>query len=254
MLKHKNSIVLCLILFFALIVFNAGWGYFVLLFLFFLGMTSWGSFDIRLEYFVKTFNSNPLEKNKRIALTFDDGPHEMTIEVLDLLKKYNAKATFFCIGTQIEKYPEILKRILAEGHLVGNHTYTHSKSIGFFSTEKVIEEIKKTNTILAQFTNQDNLLFRPPFGVTNPNIAKAVSVLNQKVIGWNVRSLDTVIQEEDKILNRIIKGTAPGAIVLMHDTSIKTVHVLEQLLLFLHSESYEMVTVDQLLNIAAYEN
>jgi peptidoglycan/xylan/chitin deacetylase (PgdA/CDA1 family) len=254
MLKHKYIIILCILCLVLLFVVDAAWFYFLGVALFFLGMTTWGSFDIRLGYFLKTHNNNPLEKKRRIALTFDDGPHEMTEKVLDLLQKCNAKATFFCIGTQIEKHPEILKRIISEGHVVGNHTYSHSKSIGFFSTTQVLEEINKNDALLTLTIGRKIKLFRPPFGVTNPNIAKALSRTGHHVIGWNIRSLDTLIEDENKIFERIKKRVQPGGIILLHDTSLKTVAVLERLLLFLQSENYDMITIDTLLNLPAYEN
>ncbi len=254
MSKHKFSIVLALCFLVLLFVIRADWGWYILLFLGFIGIASWGSFDIRLNYFLKAYSNNPNENDKRIALTFDDGPHEMTDKVLDLLLQYNAKGTFFCIGTQIEKHPDILQRIISEGHIVGNHTYSHSKSFGFFSTNEVEQEITQTNTLLENKIQKKSLLFRPPFGVTNPNVAKAIAKTGHYVIGWNIRSLDAVIEDESQILERIKKRIQSGGIILLHDTSLKTVNVLEQLLLFLQSESYEMITVDKLLNISAYEN
>lgn len=254
MLKHKNIIAFCLLCLVLLFIVDAGWYFFFLLAVFFLAMTSWGSFDIRLGYFLKTYNNKPDEKKRKIALSFDDGPHEMTEKVLDLLKKFNAKATFFCIGMQVEKYPEILKRIIAEGHVVGNHTYSHSKSVGFFSTSRMLEEIEKNDLLLSAETGSTIKLFRPPFGVTNPNIARAVSKTGHYVIGWNIRSLDTLISDEGTIFKRVKKKIQPGGIILLHDTSLKTVAVLERLLLFLQSENYEMITIDALLNLPAYEN
>lgn len=254
MIKHKNIIFLCVLLLVVLFVGKASVLFYGLLFLFFVGMTSWGSFDIRLNYFTAAKCNNPAETSKKIALTFDDGPHEMTLQVLDLLQHYQAKATFFCIGNQIENHSEIFKKIIADGHEVGNHTYSHSKSFGFFSAQKVTEEIQQTDALINQFTNRKNQLFRPPFGVTNPNVAKAIAKLKHEVIGWDIRSLDTVITDEAVILNRIKKRMHPGGIVLMHDTSLKTVHVLEQLLLFLQTEKYELVTVTDLLKIPTHEN
>ncbi|KGO89677.1 polysaccharide deacetylase family protein [Flavobacterium suncheonense] len=254
MLKHKNIIVSCLLTVLVLFLLKAVWWSYFLVFLFFSGMTAWGSFDIRLHYFLKAYTHNPNITQRKIALTFDDGPHEMTEKVLDLLQKANAKATFFCIGTQMEKHPELVRRILAEGHVLGNHTYSHSKTFGFFSTQKIKEEIERNDEILLNITGKKIKLFRPPFGVTNPNIAKALSVTGHQVIGWNIRSLDTVIAAEDMIFNRIQHKIQPGGIILLHDTSLKTVRVLERLLLFLQAEHYEMVTVDALLNVQAYEN
>nr|WP_294934979.1 polysaccharide deacetylase family protein [uncultured Flavobacterium sp.] len=258
MLRHKNIIVFCVAVLVVLSVsgfyFEVKWRLFLLLFLFWLTMTIWGVSDIRLGYFVKTYSSNPNEKDRKIAISFDDGPHPMTEKVLDLLQQYNAKATFFCIGKQIEKHPDIFKRIIAEGHTVGNHSYSHSNRFGIFPTMKVIEEINHTNQIIEQLSGKKALFFRPPFGVTNPKIARAVAKTKHYVIGWNNRSLDTVIPEEKKIFERVKSKVAPGGIILLHDTSLKTVGVLEQLLLFLQSEKYDVITIDTLLNLPAYED
>lgn len=253
MLRHKNTIVVCLVLLILLVWLNVAWYFYLFLFIFWLGLTAWGSYDIRLSYFTETLSGDSNNPNREIAITFDDGPHEMTEKILDLLKKFNVKAAFFCIGKQIEQKPEVFKRIISEGHIVGNHSYSHSNLIGFFSTQKMVEEISKTNSTITSILNKRPKLFRPPFGVTNPNIARAAKQLNMKVIGWNIRSLDTVIQDEDDVFNRVKNKVAPGGIILLHDTSEKSVMVLERLLLFLQSENYKIVTIDKLLNIEAYE-
>ena len=254
MLKHKYSVFIFFIFLLFLFFIKASMISYFLSCVAFLGITSWGAFDMKLNYFSKNICQANHCKEKVIALTFDDGPHEKTIDVLDLLLKYNAKATFFCIGKQIEKYPEIVKRIIAEGHNIGNHSYSHSNWNGFFSAEKIASEIEQTNTLITQLVNVKTRFYRPPFGVTNPNIAKAISKTNQMAIGWNIRSLDTVIKNENFILERIKKRVQPGSIILLHDTSAKTVSVLEQLLLFLQSESYKTVTIDELLEISKDEN
>ena len=258
MLRHKNITFFCVSILVMMIVLSflskVKWWYFLMLFLFWLVLTIWGSSDIRLGYFIRTYCNNREEKQRKIALTFDDGPHPMTEKVLDILKNYNAKATFFCIGSQIEKYPDIFKRIIEEGHTIGNHSYSHSNSFGIFSTEKVTDELLHTNNIIEQLSGKKVLFFRPPFGVTNPRIAKAVSNTKQYVIGWNNRSLDTVIKEEAKILERVKSKVAPGGIILLHDTSLKSANVLEQILLFLKSKNYTIIPVDELLNLPAYEN
>jgi peptidoglycan/xylan/chitin deacetylase (PgdA/CDA1 family) len=133
-----------------------------------------------------------------VALTFDDGPTEFTPKFLDLLKENNVKATFFCIGKQIEKYPETFQRIIAEGHTIGNHTLSHCNNTGFLSTSKMVEEIEKCDEVMLKIGSLKTNLYRPPFGVTNPNIAKAIKKTHKKSIGWNVRSLDTIIEDEKK--------------------------------------------------------
>jgi len=214
----------------------------------------WGSAFIASNYHVKTYCGNPLETEKKIALTFDDGPHEMTLLVLELLKKYNVKATFFCIGKNIELHPEILKKVIAEGHTVGNHTYSHSPFFDFYRKNKVIAEIKRTDDLITSVSGEKPVLFRPPYGVTNPSIRRALAVTNHKTIGWNIRSLDGISEKGNFLLNRIIKRIKPGGIVLLHDTSLQTVNVLEQLLSFLKKNNYAVVPLEELLNIKAYEN
>lgn len=213
-----------------------------------------GSSFIGLNYHIKAYCSNPLETEKKIALTFDDGPHEMTLSVLELLEKYNAKATFFCIGKNIEEHPEILKKVVEEGHTIGNHSYSHAEFFDFYRKNKVIAEIEKTDALIETILGKKTTLFRPPYGVTNPSIRRALEVTKHKTIGWNIRSLDGVAKNEQFVFNRIIKRIAPGGIVLLHDTSIQTVHVLEQLLPFLQNNNYTVVPLEELLNIKAYED
>ena len=257
MLKHKNIAILCSVVFIFLFTlsffFNVSNIFFVMLFFGWLTITTWGVFDIRSQYFIKTYCNNSAVNEKVISISFDDGPHLMTHKVLDVLAKYNVKATFFCIGNQIEKDPEILKRIVNEGHLVGNHSYSHSNFFGTFSTKKVIEELEKTRKIILDITGKNTLYFRPPFGVTNPKISRAIKATRYKAIGWNIRSLDTVIKSEDEILKRVKNKIKPGGIILFHDTSLKTVSVLERLLLFLQEE-YKIVPIDYLINESPYAN
>lgn len=205
----------------------------------------WGSFDITLGYFVDSIIRKRTKINE-VALTFDDGPTEFTPQFLDLLKEHQIKATFFCIGKQIEQYPETFQRIIAEGHAIGNHTLSHSNNTGFLSASKMTEEIEKCDEIILKIGQIKTDLYRPPFGVTNPSIAKAVKKTHKKSIGWNVRSLDTVTDDEKKIYKRVTKGLKKGSIILLHDTSEKTYKVLVDLLLFLKDKKYSTFTVDSI--------
>lgn len=219
----------------------------------FLVINIYGTARISSNYIVKAYCNNPSERDKKIALTFDDGPSEYTLEVLELLKKYNAKATFFCIGKNIETHPEILQRIIDEGHLVGNHSYSHSKFFDFYNASTIIKELQKTDALLEKFTSKKINFFRPPYGVTTPAIGRALKVTNHKVIGWNIRSLDGGTKNQDFILNRIKKRVSPGGIVLLHDTAPHSVLVLEQFLQFLKHNNYEVISIEELLNLKAYE-
>ena len=216
-------------------------------------LTMAGSTFIGWNYHFKSLNANAKVSENHIAITFDDGPNQhFTPKVLALLKTYNAKATFFCIGKHIENHPEVFKDIIAQGHTVGNHTYSHSNIFGFLSTKKVTSELNRTNLIIKQQTGLNILLYRPAFGITNPKIKRALKITGLQSVGWNKRSLDTTNLDEKTILNRVTKNLKKGDIILLHDTSEKTIAVLEQLLLFLQQQKIRSVTIDRLFNIKAY--
>lgn len=209
---------------------------------------------IYLNYHVKAYCNNPSGTQKNIAITFDDGPNETTLLVLDVLKKYDVKAAFFCIGKNIEQYPEILERIIEEGHLVGNHSYSHSHFFDFYRKDKVIQELAQTDALIEKITGKKVNFFRPPYGVTTPSIRRALEVSKHKVIGWNIRSMDGLVKSENMILSRVLKRVAPGSVVLLHDTSLHSVNILEQLLLFLRENNYKVFSLESLFDIEAYEN
>ena len=216
------------------------WGYYLVLGLLFVGLLSWGVFDIRLGYFVPTLWHLKNKQKRQVVLTFDDGPTELTPLFLDLLKQYEAKAIFFCIGRQIAQYPQIVQRIKDEGHLIGNHTYSHIPQNCFASTAAMTQEIQQTDALLAQL-GIVTPYFRPPYGVTNPHIASAARRTGKRVIGWDIRSLDTVIKDETRLWSRVVSKLTQGNIILMHDTSERTLHVLEQLLKYLKANDYQVV-------------
>lgn len=226
--------------------------FFIVLFLG-LACTTWGVFDIRLGYFTATFYKKKNGREKLLALTFDDGPTAFTADIVQLLEEYNSKATFFCIGKQMAQYPELTRMLLTKGHQIGNHTYTHGTNFGFLHTAQVLEEITSCNTILKDCTDTQTNIFRPPFGVTNPSVARAVQLSGLAVIGWSNRSLDTVIKDENRIYRRVVRKLRSGGIVLFHDTSQRTVNVLRRLLPYLKAEGYRCVSVDDLLNLHSYE-
>ncbi|MEW4922223.1 polysaccharide deacetylase family protein [Algibacter sp. 2305UL17-15] len=257
MLTFKNINAIAIILIISLIIsdyyFNipvVAYGIVVLLWLI---ITTIGSFNITWNYHLKAYNSKTNSKEKRIAITFDDGPNsKFTTQILELLKTYNAKATFFCTGKQIEQHANIVKRIVNDGHTIGNHSYSHSPYFDFYGKRKVMAEIEKTNALIEALIGKKMNLFRPPYGVTNPSISKAVKETKHLVIGWNIRSLDTVKKNEQNILNGILRKISPGAVILLHDSKEITISVLEQLLLFLQQNDYQPTTIDALFNIEAY--
>jgi peptidoglycan/xylan/chitin deacetylase (PgdA/CDA1 family) len=228
--------------------------YFIVTALIWFAVAMIGSSFIWTNYHVRAFCGIDSETRKIIALTFDDGPSEVTLQILEVLKKHNASATFFCIGKNIEKHPEILKQIVSNGHLVGNHSYQHSSLFDFYNKKQIIAEITKTDELIYNNIKKKPRFFRPPYGVTTPSIRRALNLTKHHVIGWNIRSMDGVVSDEKKIFNRVKTRIKPGGIVLLHDTSEHSVKVLERLLLFAAENKYRVVSLEQLLNIRAYED
>lgn len=219
--------------------------YFIVLLILWLGILIWGAFSISSGFYISTINHTNSTKSE-IALTFDDGPHGNTEAILKVLEKFQAKATFFVTGTNSENLPDVVKKIKEAGHQIGNHTYSHSGKFPIFSTNDMIEEIAKTSIIIKKLTGTKPTIFRPPFGITNPRIAKATKKINLEVVGWSVRSLDTVIKNPEKIIRRIKRQTKPGSIILMHDYTTHSVFVLEQILKYFSEQNYSFRTIDDL--------
>lgn len=167
------------------------------------------------EFVKKTLSGltwNIPEKSETIYLTFDDGPiPEVTPWVLDLLFKYNAKATFFCLGENVERYSELLKRIIEEGHSAGNHTYHHKK--GFYTRVKdYVEDVELANHLIR------SNLFRPPYGRIRP---RQLLELKKKyrIIMWDVISCDYNQQiSSEECFNNVIENTKEGSIIVFHDS------------------------------------
>ena len=157
--------------------------------------------------------------DKKIYLTFDDGPiPEVTEWVLDLLKSEEIKATFFCIGDNIKKHPEVYKRILSEGHQTGNHTFNHLNGWKT-ETNHYIDNFKLCETEHSKLNTKHSFLFRPPYGKIKPSQSKAIRQLGYKIIMWDVLSydFDPTISVE-KCLENVISNTEQGSIIVFHDS------------------------------------
>ncbi len=181
------------------------------------------NFWVKTSYFLKTIFPNyvwdiPNQEHK-VFLTFDDGPTpEITEWTLGQLKKYNAKATFFCIGNNIKTYPEIFKKVIQEGHAVGNHTFNHLK--GWETT--VDDYLENTELCQAAINNPQTAnrsLFRPPYGKIKPSQSKKLRALGYKIIMWDVISYDFDNEtSKEKCLDNVLKNIQSGSIVVFHDS------------------------------------
>ena len=192
-------------------------------FLFFFLIVSYGVIFMTFNYFVQSKNAFP---KPHVLLTFDDGPNPQTTPiVLDLLKEYNVTAIFFVIGTKAKSENELVKRIMDDGHFIGNHTFSHHPMFALLNGVKVEKEIVELNNLFINQGIQTNL-FRPPIGYTNPIIARVVNKLSLNIIGWNKRSYDTVIRNPKKLAKRLLFIAKPGSIILLHDNLKQTSEAL----------------------------
>ena len=202
-----------------------------------------GIFDIRQNIFVKSINS---VREGNICLTFDDGPDPiMTPKILEILTRHHVKGTFFLIGENVLANPELVKQISDEGHSIGNHTYYHKTIFPISSENKITEEIKKTNQLLEQITSKKIIFFRPPFGITNPNIKKILKKLNMTSVGWDIRSLDIITKDTKKLSKRVINGiNKGGSIILFHDRCESTLAILENIIIYCHEKELKFKTIN----------
>lgn len=191
------------------------------------------------------------ESAKPIALTFDDGPWEKsTSQVLDILKKNNIKATFFVVGRQAERYPQLLKQIVADGHALGNHTWSHQYRM--FNEAAAAHEIDKTAELVYKTTGVKTSLFRPPGGFLNNGLAAYAHQKKYAVVMWSADSLDWRYRQPTTLINRVLKEASAGGIVLMHDGGgdrSKTVQALPVVIDQLRKRGYKFVTVPELMEL-----
>jgi peptidoglycan/xylan/chitin deacetylase (PgdA/CDA1 family) len=250
MLNFRNTTIgfLILLAVFAVISIYSVTGYILMVALgiIYLLLLVFGSVFVCSDFYVEAFCSAGTDE-KIIALTFDDGPHpEITPRVLDMLLKHEIQAMFFVIGSNITDNQLIMERMVREGHVVGNHSFSHSTLFDLWSNRQMSEDIKKAENIIALATGKRPQWFRPPFGVTNPTVAVATHKMGLKVMGWSIRSLDTSIKNVEKIFNRIKKRWRPGGIILLHDTNERVVDVLEMTIVYAKKQGYKFVRADLL--------
>lgn len=181
---------------------------------------------------------------KRIALTFDDGPHpDYTVKLLDGLKERNVKATFFIIGESGHSYPEILQRMSSEGHIIGNHTYSHVQ-LTCISEESAIDEINRTNEVIANTCNIEPKYIRPPYGLFNDKLKKETNLT--KVL-WTVDPRDWSVLNTDKIVSHVVSRAKDGDIILLHDIFDTSVDAALKIIDELSAKGFEFVTIDEIL-------
>jgi peptidoglycan/xylan/chitin deacetylase (PgdA/CDA1 family) len=215
-------------------------------------MLAYGSMYIGSDYYCKVLCLADTTE-KKIALTFDDGPDKtITPVILDVLKKHRITAAFFCIGHKAEENPGLIRQIDDEGHIIGSHSYSHHFFFDLFGSRRMISELQKTESVLYQILNKKITMFRPPYGVTNPTLADVLKKMKYHVIGWSLRSKDTVLQH-DRLFERVTNKVKPGDILIFHDTKAQTAEVLDKFIIFALENNYGFERLDRLLKIEPYE-
>lgn len=182
-----------------------------------------------ISFFLPVIHKGISNKNG-VAITFDDGPDPQTTPLLlDLLAKYDARATFFVTGEKAEKYPELMKNILTNGHSIGNHTYSHDNFIMLKSMRRMRNEIEMAQDI---FKKQGfiPLVFRPPVGITNPKLNKILDINSLYCVNYSRRAFDAGNRRIKNLSKKILKHINPNDIIMLHDTLPKKENELKNLL------------------------
>lgn len=185
-----------------------------------------------------------VKEKPSIAITFDDGPSgRYTGRLLDGLKERNVKASFFLIGENAEENPELVERIYKEGHLIGNHTYSHVQ-MTHLSEEAAVREIERTDQVISAITGEHVAYMRPPFGAWQRELEVRMEVLP---VLWSVDPLDWTTENVDEIVSKVVTEVEEGDIILLHDCYASSVEAALRIVDILQKEGYEFVTVDRLL-------
>ncbi|QYR21154.1 polysaccharide deacetylase family protein [Paenibacillus sp. sptzw28] len=190
--------------------------------------------------------------SKLAALTFDDGPDaKYTPAILDILEKYKVKATFFTVGTQVKKYPNMMRHIVKEGHEIGNHTYHHA-NLTKLDNEKIADEIMWTDTLIKREVGFVPRLVRAPYGALSPSVKEIIKDNGRTLVNWTVDTRDWAGETAAEIRENVDEHIHPGGIILMHSFGSSNIHntvdALPLVIQDLHKKGYTLVTVDELLS------
>ena|SRR3989449_3847838 len=210
------------------------------------------------QWYGKTF-TGIRRRSKQLALTYDDGPNDPhTLRLLEVLAKHNVKATFFLIGRYVEQRPGIVREVVNEGHVVGNHTFSHPNLI-FASARQTRTQLQECQQAITQAIDQHSPLFRPPFGGRRPGTLRIARSLGLAPVMWNVSGQDWKGYSADEIKQRIRRQLRGGDVILLHDGShidmgvdrSQTILATDLLILDAKSEGFEFVTIREMMNTSA---
>ncbi len=226
------------------------------------GTGAWGLFAPRSRFFGPLVWRGSTASPARVALTFDDGPHpEATPRILDELARQGTRAAFFLIGQHVEKWPAIVRRIVDEGHLVGNHSYSHSTSGGWRFTAYWENEIRRTSRVVEDAAGVRTAWFRPPFAVKQWHMHRAVRRCGHAMITFTLRGMDGLPTTPGRIVDRLVPRAGAGDILTLHDgvASFRdrpiepTIQALRPILEGLKARGLAVAPLDELIAPAPYE-
>ncbi|MBD1371740.1 polysaccharide deacetylase family protein [Hazenella sp. IB182357] len=211
-----------------------------------------------LQYQKKALIFHGPTVDKKVALTFDDGPdRHYTYEILAILKKEQVSATFFVVGKMAEIYPDVLKKMDQEGHIIGNHSYSHPL-LTKRTNKQILAEVSRTDQAVAKAVGKKPILMRPPYGATNEMVLNTLINQQYKIINWSVDTQDWKGPSAHHIVATVKRQTGPGGIILQHNAGGEqlqaTVDALPKMIKHLKANGYQFVTVDELLHIDAYRS
>ena len=226
------------------------------------GVLARAMFSPRSQLFGHVLFRGSTDDPPRFALTLDDGPHPIvTPRVLDILRERRVPAAFFVIGHFVKRHPELVRRIHDEGHLVGNHSWSHSTWGTFRRTKYWRDEISRADDLIESITGERPALFRPPMGFKTFHVTKSASRARHATVTWSQRAFDGVRTSEDRIMRRLSSRVSAGDIVLLHDGEVPPFHrnlsataaALPRLIEAWRSRRLEAVRLDVLLGVAAHQ-
>jgi peptidoglycan/xylan/chitin deacetylase (PgdA/CDA1 family) len=225
---------------------------YVVLVIAYLSILVYGSYFIQCDFFIRSLWKGSRER-KAISITFDDGPLvNFTPQVLDILKSHQIPAAFFVIGKNIHGNEEILNRIDSEGHLIGNHSYSHTYWFSLNRSKTILEDLKHCDEEILRVTGKKPKFFRPPYGVINPMVSKAIQKGNYESIGWSIRTYDTNARTREGLLTKSLKNLSNGDVILFHDWGQHTIGILSDFIAEVRARGFEIVRLDELLGAKAY--
>jgi peptidoglycan/xylan/chitin deacetylase (PgdA/CDA1 family) len=209
-----------------------------------------GVSQVKFNYFVQSINHG----NQGISLTFDDGPDSVsTPQILSILKKHDVKGAFFLIGEKVVAHPELTKEIINQGHIIGNHSYSHRKDLAVKSTSFLFNEFSKCEKSIHQLTGVRPNFVRIPFGLANPNYYRALKKSGFISIGWSLRSFDTMYKDSQKLELSLKNKIKHNSIVLLHDSNLVTLDILESFIIHCKENGMTFASLDKNINKNAYK-